>query len=70
MTSFTIYIFFIIGIIISWIIFYYVVKAAVKMELEKLFPTKYCKLILEIASPKNRQIQNKLNYSTDTTKEK
>lgn len=30
MTSFTIYFLYIIGIIISWIIFYYVVKAAVK----------------------------------------
>ena len=40
MTSFTIYIFYIIGIIISWIIFYYVVKAAVKNGIREAIPDK------------------------------
>ena len=46
MTSFTTYIFYIIGIIISWIIFYYVVKAAVKNGIreassDKIMPTDF-----------------------------
>lgn len=46
MTAFTIYILYTIGIIISWIIFYYVVKAAVKNGIreastEKILPTYF-----------------------------
>ena len=46
MTSFTIYMFYIIGIIVSWIIFYFVVKAAVKNGIreagpDKMFPTYF-----------------------------
>ena len=32
------------GALISWVILYYVVKAAVKTELEKLVLTKKCRL--------------------------
>ena len=46
MTSFTVYLLYIIGIIISWIIFYYVVKAAVKNGIreaihDKILPTYF-----------------------------
>ena len=40
MNSFTIYLLYIIGIIISWIILYYVVKAAVKNGIREAIPEK------------------------------
>jgi len=40
MTAFTIYLLYIIGIIISWIIFYYVVKAAVRNGIREASPDK------------------------------
>jgi len=40
MTSFTTYLLYIVGIIVSWIIFYYVVKSAVRNGIREANPDK------------------------------